>query len=203
MYSIVLFSKFLLTRLLRGVTATNTDARSFIVISTHTPLTRRDVPGGQAVPGAWRFLLTRLLRGVTSGSAFLYQASLDFYSHASYEAWHRNGCPNCRMFLFLLTRLLRGVTLPFYSQQGFLSISTHTPLTRRDVGRRSVAIQGEISTHTPLTRRDLALLLTTLVFLQISTHTPLTRRDVCNVWQPWWFYTISTHTPLTRRDISF
>ena len=57
-----------------------------------------------------------------------------------------------------------------------LDISTHTPLTGRDLNGVFHIQIIKISTHTPLTGRDhLSCLLTR--FLQISTHTPLTGRD--------------------------
>ena len=59
----------------------------------------------------YAFLLTRLLRGVTSASV-----------------------QNIAMNGFLLTRLLRGVTPIVRDRSGYWTISTHTPLARRDRG---------------------------------------------------------------------
>ena len=123
--------KFLLTRLLRGVTAPFAKAISCryisthtplarrdkdagfscetFVISTHTPLARRDCPDSAANVHPYLFLLTRLLRGVTAAVFLL----LCFRK-------------------FLLTRLLRGVTEDGISRGVEDYISTHTPLARRD-----------------------------------------------------------------------
>ena len=170
------------------------------VISTHTPLARRDENQNHKQCGQEKFLLTRLLRGVTcfghndvvvysnfyshasceawlpfrwcvecfwnfyshaSCEAWLLDASApvgspDFYSHASCEAWHawvgyvkhfeeflltrllRGVTCTGRLWimqysLFLLTRLLRGVTKKRCATKKFLKISTHTPLARRDL----------------------------------------------------------------------
>ena len=55
---------------------------------------------------------------------------------------------------FLLTRPLRDVTLgnAHYYYNG--DISTHTPLTGRDVEQALQYMGIQISTHTPLTGRD-------------------------------------------------
>ena len=79
--------EFLLTRLLRGVTAKKLRDREVYKISTHTPLARRDLPL-LAFPSCHPY----------------------FYSHASCEAWHRFASSRIVNFTFLLTRLLRGVT---------------------------------------------------------------------------------------------
>ena len=55
-------------------------------------------------------------------------------------------------------------------------ISTHTPLTGRDVIASIMQMSGTISTHTPLTGRD-ARSMKDLNKILISTHTPLTGRD--------------------------
>ena len=78
---------FLLTRLIRGMTGIELDKLYEVAISTHTPHTRHDSKAG-----------------------FTHWLILNFYSHASYEAWLYNG-----MYL-----------TPFYT------ISTHTPHTRHD-----------------------------------------------------------------------
>ena len=59
---------------------------------------------------AYPFLLTRLLRGVTMVTV-----------------------GNRLAFKFLLTRLLRGVTTLWHDTESTEAISTHTPLTRRDL----------------------------------------------------------------------
>ncbi len=60
---------------------------------------------------------------------------------------------------FQLTRLMRGVTLCGRGGTNrLLSISTHTPHARRDLGLFNFFARfEEISTHTPHARRDRAL----------------------------------------------
>ena len=59
------FLKFLLTRLMRGVTPTSKKAIEEYDISTHTPHARRDIVLSTALGAYGIFLLTRLMRGVT------------------------------------------------------------------------------------------------------------------------------------------
>ena len=103
-------SGFLLTRLLRGATAPGLYTGENLPISTHTPLARRDKQNKMYSQADRLFLLTRLLRGATSRSTEQAGYSLDFYSHASCEA------RPCRM----------------EAQTASMTISTHTPLARRD-----------------------------------------------------------------------
>ena len=56
---------FLLTRLMRGVTDRHHREARAIHISTHTPHARRDLKRPTRRQNADRFLLTRLMRGVT------------------------------------------------------------------------------------------------------------------------------------------
>ena len=78
-------------------------------ISTHTPLTGRDL-----ILLSWRFcsrfLLTRPLRDVTNNMVHRFYWFHNFYSHAPYGTWP------CRQEKIILVVL----------------ISTHTPLTGRD-----------------------------------------------------------------------
>ena len=101
---------FLLTRPLRDVTSASIASKISSLISTHTPLTGRD------------FLHHRC-----------FVPDKNFYSHAPYGTW--------RIFfrvlesrpIFLLTRPLRDVT-SLSRQSGInFEISTHTPLTGRDI----------------------------------------------------------------------
>ena len=125
------FERFLLTRLLRGATTIAPEPADEHLISTHTPLARRDKmltakcnydkhfyshASCEARPGRrtrddrrGQFLLTRLLRGATSYCT----------SHPAAGE-------------FLLTRLLRGATMLFARIRTGSAISTHTPLARRD-----------------------------------------------------------------------
>ena len=59
----------------------------------------------------------------------------------------------------------------------FISISTHTPLARRDLTVVLPVKHCRISTHTPLARRDMKIK-SGQEKRKISTHTPLARRDV-------------------------
>ena len=104
-----------------------------------------------------------------------------------------------------------------------LSISTHTPLARRDLSNADYLTNTTvISTHTPLARRDsppVSCLTKPSLFLltrlsrgvtkywtmlhdrpNISTHTPLARRDFGVFGENESYKKISTHTPLARRD---
>ena len=57
------------------------------------------------------------------------------------------------------------------------TISTHTPLARRDWMETSGNPEQLISTHTPLARRD-PISIAAVAVMVISTHTPLARRDL-------------------------
>ena len=61
-----------------------------------------------------------------------------------------------------------------------------------------LGVDVTISTHTPLARRD-GQLANAEKSHMISTHTPLARRDVNPDYNPNKIF-ISTHTPLARRD---
>ena len=125
------WGKFLLTCLLRGMTAAVYVRDSIGEVSTHMPLARHDQqPRGKGCAGKGvsthmplarhdggkndiymiaRFLLTCLLRGMTytckSGTTVW-----SFYSHASCEAWHVVSLMVAVSNGFLLTCLLRGMT---------------------------------------------------------------------------------------------
>ena len=110
MYSFAIESAaFLLTRLLRGVTFSWRPIQGNSLISTHTPLARRDTNAKTEITSHVKFLLTRLLRGVTFNTdgfirprQFLLTRLLRGVTHQTGEDfWPRQ---------FLLTRLLRGVT---------------------------------------------------------------------------------------------
>ena len=152
-------------------------ARNVRTISTHTPLARRDNSACICLCWWGNFY------SHASCEAWLFGFNVkrlhcNFYSHASCEAWHIFSNASAFFSIFLLTRLLRGVTTPSLSIYGnYQPISTHTPLTRRDLHDISWKNILAISTHTPLTRRDVNLLLLHQVLDVISTHTPLTRRD--------------------------
>ena len=145
------------------------------LISTHTPLARRDGNFGQPAE-MYGFLLTRLLRGVTRRLNFL--LLLENISTHTPLARRDNISPRTGSMLngFLLTRLLRGVTFASLFPNIPAKISTHTPLARRDSFRWFYSLCLIISTHTPLARRDL-FCIGPVRRWNISTHTPLARRD--------------------------
>ena len=82
-----------------------------IVISTHTPLARRDFTVPLSTVPAHLFLLTHPMRGATGQGVYMIQTALNFYSHAPCGARHLPAgvCSGIRKFL--LTRLLRGATI--------------------------------------------------------------------------------------------
>ena len=101
-------------------------------ISTHTPLTGRDVITGSGIMPTQQFLLTRPLRDVT------------LQNHKRHI-----------IIQFLLTRPLRDVTSWEEYRGSGEKISTHTPLTGRDNKTNHIVCDCDIiSTHTPLTGRD-------------------------------------------------
>ena len=72
----------------------------------------------------------------------------------------------------------RGVTVLWRLFKKCSTISTHTPLARRDFNELTLElIPLAISTHTPLARRDIIIGVTKFPNI-ISTHTPLARRDL-------------------------
>ena len=145
---------FLLTRLLRGATDWKRRRSRRTSISTHTPLARRDINSLPSLRLGLQFLLTRLLRGATSGLtnvlrkciisthtplarrdftfSICYTGVVHFYSHASCEARRHDSYVTEPTNTFLLTRLLRGATKKLVRYIIRNSISTHTPLARRD-----------------------------------------------------------------------
>ena len=103
--------KFLLTCLLRGMTASHFLRTGELVISTHMPLARHDRRlTGWTVDGL-TFLLTCLLRGMTAGNL------------TDFRCYNR----------FLLTCLLRGMTQFLFNNFCNGTISTHMPLARHDL----------------------------------------------------------------------
>ena len=138
-----------------------------MLISTHTPLARRDDLEESADDKEIDFY-SHASCEARPIVILLTVAVMDFYSHASCEArllweneWH-----DAREFL--LTRLLRGATYIRQNERVAIRISTHTPLARRDHAITYTCDATHISTHTPLARRDLAvriLILMTLSFL--------------------------------------
>ena len=129
--SVLWRSRFLLTRLMRGVTESET-----------------------ATSLGETFLLTRLMRGVTliEEKEILFPTISTHTPHARRDAADPDIPQSLR--LFLLTRLMRGVTLYPRSEEYLPIISTHTPHARRDFKDNIISIGTVISTHTPHARRD-------------------------------------------------
>ena len=127
MYFSVDIQKFLLTRPLRDVTRIPWWYADHKTISTHTPLTGRDNLAKESIQGS-TFLLTRPLRDVT-----------------------RKLCYAIRRNKFLLTRPLRDVTSSIAAMSSASGIiSTHTPLTGRDVCKNDRIIASDyFYSHAP------------------------------------------------------
>ena len=168
------------------------------MIFIHTPLARRDIPIHLSFQHNFISTHTPLARR-DDRTIFSLLALINFYSHAPCEAWPQRGLKLLFFLIFLLTRPLRGVTISPVPSITVVSISTHTPLARRDNSCCKIILTIYISTHTPLARRDYFYDCWRFNY-SISTHTPLARRD-CNVATSLSIDIISTHTPLARRDL--
>ena len=158
----------------RGARQIHTMRTELLLISTHTPLARRDVIRLICL-NCQAFLLTRPSRGATTFRKMT-STTIYFYSHAPRGA--RQG---------KMSRAFEHI------------ISTHTPLAGRDYsgqtyvnsvlnfyshaprGARLFTVdepeEGKISTHTPLAGRDSASISVSCSRI-ISTHTPLAGRDL-------------------------
>ena len=101
--------KFLLTRLLRGATIWDIKRCPKTLISTHTPLTRRD-----------------------DAKIQIAREQIDFYSHASYEARLEDLVISHLENISTHTPLTRRDGSRAEREE-IGGISTHTPLTRRDI----------------------------------------------------------------------
>ena len=124
------------------------------VISTHTPLARRDEavktlrqtsPISTHTPLARRDNFPEKYRDYVK----------NFYSHASCEARRRRKTGGKYEIEFLLTRLLRGATFAAEVSSNNSVISTHTPHAGRDTEwlRRSFHI-GDFYSHAPCGARQ-------------------------------------------------
>ena len=147
-------AKFLLTRLLRGATETNRNIDSVKFISTHTPLARRDGV-------IWR----------TS------EAILNFYSHASCEARPSLEKEITDSENFYSHASCEARPLLRLHRNFILTISTHTPLARRDNAGGISHSESSKFLLTRLLRGATRVWWTVFMNLQISTHTPFARRD--------------------------
>ena len=80
---------------------------------------------------------------------------------------------------FLLTRPMRGATIPCLYLIFFESISTHTPLARRDNFSNGLAnCTTDFYSHASCEARQ-KIIEPPAGEDYISTHTPLARRDIC------------------------
>ena len=147
------------------------------LISTHTPLTGRDVCRFQF----WHFCI-------------------NFYSHAPYGKKHTEINIWKKGEEYLLTRPFRDVTSGnFYFKNG-AGISTHTPLTGRDFAAFCSDDSSLISTHTPLTGRDKAAGASAAEERNFYSHAPYGTWLSFSSSSVYSSPSISTHTPLTGRD---
>ena len=105
--------------------------RLMLLISTHTPLARRDGQFWNLGKTPKISTHTPLARRDRCHLAPFHQEG-NFYSHASCEARRLSGSFKEIRKTFLLTRLLRGATKTLINFSGITIISTHTPLARRD-----------------------------------------------------------------------
>ena len=213
--------KFLLTRLLRGATEPTKTKPFFQMISTHTPLTRRDLV--HVPPPKNKFISTHTpLTRRDAASRFPDTLKIDFYSHASYEARpaagptisaagnfyshasyeaRRHGANGSRRTgRFLLTRLLRGATYEQFRNPQNMLISTHTPLTRRDAELPADQISDRnFYSHASYEARHAFAFIgkSTFSFLLTRLLRGATFATIVQIQSG----VISTHTPLTRRDV--
>ena len=123
------------------------------IISTHTPLARRDVYDFEVIDEVEISTHTPLAR--RDYEADEQDFTLEISTHTplarrDFPTSSAVGIPR----QFLLTRLLRGVTFDDVLGWHLPYISTHTPLARRDGLYSSKCQVFDISTHTPLARRD-------------------------------------------------
>ena len=151
-----LWGTFQLTRLLRGVTFNKYLVARHALISTHTPLARRDTATGNGTVKSMISTHTPLARRDTELAL----------------------CGRlCFLYISTHTPLARRDRINNHTRRILLFISTHTPLARRDRNAAQRRKGETISTHTPLARRDAHKNQVLGLAIDISTHTPLARRD--------------------------
>ena len=129
----------------------------FSPISTHMPLARHDNPTTSLDTIALNFY-SHASCEAWHGIWYLNQGTKNFYSHASCEAWHI-----------------------IYRNKKTFWISTHMPLARHDTPPLKSIVKTVISTHMPLARHD-----------SYDIHYQLREADFyshasCEAWPaPWW-----------------
>ena len=167
--------KFLLTRLLRGVTNLFVAFHDEFVISTHTPLARRDSDLTRRISGESISTHTPLARR-DKDAGF----SCETFVISTHTPLARRDCPdsaaNVHPYLFLLTRLLRGVTAAVFLLLCFRKFLL-TRLLRGVTRRLSPCFHPLSFLLTRLLRGVTCWLLRCGRIQIISTHTPLARRD--------------------------
>ena len=158
---------FLLTCLLRGMTAPQTTRRLLLQISTHMPLARHDLTSYMSF--IQHTISTHMPLARHDDSLKVYASNgFYFYSHASCEAWLYTFSVDAFPFIFLLTCLLRGMT----SYKLIFSAFVKFLLT--------CLLRGMTNNGAPLN-----------IWLCISTHMPLARHDRCyrfGICKPFNFY---------------
>ena len=123
------------------------------VISTHTPLARRD--GGSCKRSILNCISTHTPLARRDFSVSSSDSADEISTHTPLARRDLTGGSEFTIFRFLLTRLLRGATSAHQREVADLKISTHTPLARRDPDQVHLLLAMlPISTHTPLARRD-------------------------------------------------
>ena len=149
------------------------------MVSTHTPLARRDL---------LYFFIFASLSAVSTHTPLARRDCVGPGDGADERG-------------FLLTRLLRGATVNVHSFIPSLSVSTHTPLARRDHRDESAPAGRSVSTHTPLARRDCIITAkketwNTFLLTRLLRGATISGRAVSAA------FIVSTHTPLARRDFT-
>ena len=211
--------QFLLTRLLRGVTFTTQAHGRQFVISTHTPLARRDKQQAN-----WRL---RAFYFYSHASCEAWQSvwnkeiiCIHFYSHASCEAWRLHFGTTLNQSIFLLTRLLRGVTtyapwwpwsLQFLLTRLLRGVTAAAIIQSRKawflLTRLLRGVTFRFHTCNEIFEFLLTRLLRGVTLYRIDTArkakfllTRLLRGVTCKACSFIFSTKISTHTPLARRD---
>ena len=168
-------SQFLLTCLLRGMTMMpelKITWAIFLLTCLLRGMTRQGKPNGQDKHISTHMPLARHDPAIMAGSFFV----LDFYSHASCEAWPCGSTLPRHLFQISThmplarhdnpTTSLDTIALNFYSHASCEAwhiiyrnkktfwISTHMPLARHDTPPLKSIVKTVISTHMPLARHD-------------------------------------------------
>ena len=132
----------------------------------------------------------------------LLKLHIDFYSHASCEAWPIAEFTPAKPLQFLLTCLLRGMTVYGRDRQQMRrNFYSHASCEAWRCLSHLATFNRSISTHMPLARHDLNLCQCDLVsrrFLLTCLLRGMTTNVMCLLSST----SISTHMPLARHDIT-